>query len=138
MEALPLGVAANLPQVIEDRRVCAQLLDEYPGARWFIGKLRVHAAEQARQRWSKLHWRDRLVWLVERALWDEKPTRTEASHSLLAALRAAQDLLDESRASRSTAHSIAAAQALVARVPALSARDVNLMVFTAAPVAVIV
>ena len=134
MDALPPGVAANLAQVIEDRRVCVQLLDEYPGARWFIGKLRVHAAEQARLRWPKLHWRDRLVWLVERALWDEQPTRTEASHSLLAALHAAQDLLDESRRSRSTAQSIAAAQALVARVRALSAGDVNSMVFTADPV----
>ncbi|MFM0272039.1 cobalamin biosynthesis protein CobT [Paraburkholderia aspalathi] len=133
-DALPPGVAANLAQVIEDRRVCVQLLDEYPGARWFIGKLRVHAAEQARLRWPKLHWRDRLVWLVERALWDERPTRTEASHSLLAALHAAQDLLDESRRSRSTAQSIAAAQALVARVRALSAGDVNSMVFTADPV----
>lgn len=134
MDALPAGVAANLAQVIEDRRVCAQLLDEYPGARWFIGKLRVHAAEHARQRWPKLHWRDRLVWLAERALWDEQPTRTEASHSLLAALHAAQDLLDEARRSRSTAHSIAAAQALVARVRALSAGEVNSMVFTADPV----
>ncbi|MFM0075160.1 cobalamin biosynthesis protein CobT [Paraburkholderia sediminicola] len=134
MDVLPPGVAANLAQVIEDRRVCAQLLDEYPGARWFIGKLRVHAAEQARQHWPKLHWRDRLVWLVERALWDEQPTRTEASHSLLAALHATQDLLDESRRSRSTAQSIAAAQALVARVRALSAGDVNSMVFTADPV----
>jgi hypothetical protein len=134
LDALPPGVAANLAQVIEDRRVCAQLLDEYPGARWFIGKLREHAAARVGQRWPKLHWRDRLVWLVERALWDEPPSRTEASHSLLAALHASQDLLDEARASRSTAHSIAAAQALVARVRALSAGDVNSMTFTADPV----
>ncbi|MFM0212744.1 cobalamin biosynthesis protein CobT [Paraburkholderia sediminicola] len=134
MDAMPRGVTANLAQVIEDRRVCAQLLDEYPGARWFIGKLREHAAGQARQRWPKLHWRDRLVWLVERALWDEQPTRTEAVHSLLAALHASQDLLDEARNSRSSTHSIGAAQALVARVRALSAGDVNSMVFTADPV----
>lgn len=134
LDALPAGVAADLAQVIEDRRVCGQLLDEYPGARWFIGKLRLHAAERVRQRWPKLHWRDRLVWLVERALWDEPPTRIEASHSLLAALHAAEDLLHEARASRSTAQSIAAAQALVARVRALSAGDVNSMVFTADPV----
>ncbi|MFM0509463.1 cobaltochelatase CobT-related protein [Paraburkholderia sp. RL17-373-BIF-A] len=134
LDALPSGVAANLAQVIEDRRVCGQLLDEYPGARWFIGKLRLHATERVRQRWPKLHWRDRLVWLVERALWDEPPTRTEASHSLLAALHAAEDLLHEARASRSTAQSIAAAQALVARVRALSAGEVNSMAFTADPV----
>ncbi|WP_144142419.1 cobaltochelatase CobT-related protein [Paraburkholderia sp. BCC1884] len=134
LDALPAGVAANLAQVIEDRRVCAQLLDEYPGAQWFIGKLREHAAERIRQRWPQLHWRDRLVWLVERALWDETPTRTEASHSLLAALHASEDLLQLARASGSTAHSIAAARALVARVRALSAGDVNSMAFTADPI----
>lgn len=134
LDALPSGVAANLAQVIEDRRVCGQLLDEYPGARWFIGKLRLHAAERVRQRWPKLHWRDRLVWLVERALWDEPPTQAEASQSLRAALHAAQDLLQAARASRSTAQSIAAAEALVARVRALAAGDVNSMAFTADPV----
>ena len=131
LDALPAGVAANLAQVIEDRRVCAQLLDEYPGARWFIGKLREHAAERVRQRWPKLHWRERLVWLVERALWDEAPSRTEASPSLLAALHAAQDLLQDARSSGSTAQSIAAAHALVARVRALSKGDVNSMAFSA-------
>ena len=131
LDALPAGVAATLAQVIDDRRVCAQLLDEYPGARWFIGKLREHAAERMRQRWPKLHWRERLVWLVERALWDELPTRSEASPSLLAALHAAQDLLHEARASGSTARSIAAAHALVARVRALSMGDVNSMAFSA-------
>jgi cobalamin biosynthesis protein CobT len=134
LDALPAGVAANLAQVIEDRRVCAQLLDEYPGARWFIGKLRLHAAERVRQRWPKLHWRDRLVWLIERALWDEPPTRAEAGDSLRAALHAAQEQLHEARASRSTAQSIAAAHALVARVRALSAGEVNSMAFTADPV----
>ena len=134
LDALPAGVTAKLAQVIEDRRVCGHLLDEYPGARWFIGKLRAHAAERVRQRWPKLHWRDRLVWLVERALWDEAPSRTEASHSLLAALHAAQDLLHAARESGSTAQSIAAAQALVARVRALSAGDVNSMAFTADPI----
>ncbi|REE21851.1 cobalamin biosynthesis protein CobT [Paraburkholderia sp. BL27I4N3] len=134
LDALPAGVAANLAQVIDDRRVCAQLLDEYPGARWFIGKLRLHAAERVRQRWPKLHWRDRLVWLVERAMWNEPPAPIEASHALLAALHAAEDLLHEARASRSTAQSIAAAQALAARVRALSAGEANSMMFTADPV----
>jgi hypothetical protein len=131
LDALPSGVAASLAQVIDDRRVCGQLLDEYPGARWFIGKLREHAAERVRQRWPKMPWRDRLVWLVERALWDEPPNRTEAIHSLLAALHASQDLLHDARGSRSTTQSIATAQALVARVRALSAGDVNSMAFTA-------
>ncbi|WP_233835602.1 cobaltochelatase CobT-related protein [Paraburkholderia sp. ZP32-5] len=137
LDALPqgphAGITAKLAQVIDDRRVCAQLLDEYPGARWFIGKLRAHAAERVRQRWSKLHWRDRLAWLVERTLWDETPARNEASHSLLAALHAAQDLLHKARASDSTARSIAVAAELVARVRALSAGDANNMMFTAGP-----
>ncbi|EDZ99001.1 von Willebrand factor type A [Burkholderia sp. H160] len=134
LDALPAGITAKLAQVIDDRRVCTQLLDEYPGARWFIGKLRAHAAERVRQRWPKLHWRDRLAWLVERALWDEPPTRTEASHSLLAALQAAQDLLHEARASGSTARSIAVARDLVARVRSLSAGDANNMMFAAGAV----
>ncbi|RZF25522.1 cobalamin biosynthesis protein CobT [Paraburkholderia sp. UYCP14C] len=133
LDALPKGITATLAQVIDDRRVCAQLLDEYPGARWFIGKLRAHAAERVRQRWPKLHWRDRLAWLVERALWDEPPTRSEASDSLLAALHAAQDLLHEARASGSSARSIAVARDLVARVRSLSAGDANNMMFTAGP-----
>jgi cobalamin biosynthesis protein CobT len=133
LDALPAGITAKLAQVIDDRRVCAQLLDEYPGARWFIGKLRAHAAERVRQRWPKLHWRDRLAWLVERTLWDEPPTRIEAGHSLLAALHAAQDLLHEARASGSSARSIAVARDLVARVRSLSAGDANNMMFTAGP-----
>ncbi|NKJ47053.1 cobalamin biosynthesis protein CobT [Burkholderia sp. SG-MS1] len=133
LDALPAGVVSSLAQVIEDRRVCGQLLDEYPGAHWFIGKLRAHAAERVAQRWPTLHWRERLVWLIERALWDEPPSRAEASHSLLAALHAAQDLLQQARASGSTARSIATAQALVARVRALSAGDINSMMFTADP-----
>jgi cobalamin biosynthesis protein CobT len=134
LDALPAGIVANVAQVIEDRRVCAQLLDEYPGARWFIGKLRAHAAARVQQRWPKLHWRERLLWLIERTLWDEPPSRNEASHSLRAALLAAQDLLHDARASGSTARSIATAHALVARVRALSAGDVNSMAFTASAV----
>jgi len=134
LDALPQGITAKLAQVIDDRRVCAQLLDEYPGARWFIGALRAHTAERVRQRWPKLHWRDRLAWLVERTLWDEAPTRTEAVRSLLAALHASQDLLHEARASGSTARSIAVAHDLVARVRALSAGEANSMMFTADPI----
>ncbi|WP_429301117.1 cobaltochelatase CobT-related protein [Paraburkholderia sp. GAS199] len=134
LDALPADVTAKLAQVVEDRRVCTQLLDAYPGARWFVARLREHAAAQALQRWPKLHWRDRLVWLVERTLWNETPTSVEASHSLLAALHAAQDLLGEARASASTAQSIAAAQALVARIRALSAGEANSMMFTADPI----
>ena len=130
LEALPRGVAGNLAQVIEDRRVCAQLLEEYPGARWFIGKLRAHAAARMQQSWTRLRWRDRFIWRVERALWDEPVAGNETSQSLAAALGAAQDLLERAAHSRSTADSIAAAQEILARVRALSAGEVNNMMFS--------
>jgi len=130
LEALPQGVATNLAQVIEDRRVCAQLLEEYPGARWFIGKLRAHAAARMLQGWNRLRWRDRFIWRVERALWDEPGTGAEASQSLAAALVATQDLIVRASRSRSTADSIAAAQEILARVRALSAGEVNNMMFS--------
>jgi cobalamin biosynthesis protein CobT len=130
LEALPQGVATNLAQVIEDRRVCTQLLEEYPGARWFIGKLRVHAAARTQQGWNRLRWRDRFIWRVERALWDEPVAGSEASQSLAAALVATQDLIREASRSQSTADSIAAAQEIVARVRALSAGEVNNMMFS--------
>ncbi|MGF6241748.1 cobalamin biosynthesis protein CobT [Paraburkholderia sp. GAS38] len=130
LEALPRGGASNLAQVIEDRRVCAQLLEEYPGARWFIGKLRAHAAARMQQSWTRLRWRDRFIWRVERALWDEPVAGNETSQSLAAALGAAQDLLERAAHSRSTADSIAAAQEILARVRALSAGEVNNMMFS--------
>jgi cobalamin biosynthesis protein CobT len=130
LEALPRGVEANLAQVIEDRRVCGQLLDEYPGARWFIGKLRAHAAARTQQGWNRLRWRERFIWRVERRLWDETTSGAENSQSLSAAMVAAHDLLERASRSRSTADSIAAAREILARVRALSAGDVNNMMFT--------
>jgi cobalamin biosynthesis protein CobT len=130
LDALPPGVASQLAQVIEDRRVCAQLLNEYPGARWFIGKLRAHAATRAQQGWTRLRWRDRFIWRVERALWNEAVTGSETSQSLAAALVATQDLLGEASRSRSTADSIATAHAILARVRALSAGEANNMMFS--------
>src|ERR1700753_757845 len=57
LDALPqgpnAGITAKLAQVIDDRRVCAQLLDEYPGARWFIGKLREHAGARVGGDWPQ-------------------------------------------------------------------------------------
>jgi cobalamin biosynthesis protein CobT len=129
-DALPRGVAAQLAQVIEDRRVCAQLLAEYPGSRWFIGKLREHAVARTQQQWNRLRWRDRFVWRVERALWDEAASAGETSQSLSAALLATQDLLDDARRSQTSHASIEAAHAIVARVRALSAGDVNNMMFS--------
>jgi cobalamin biosynthesis protein CobT len=130
LKALPQGVATNLAQVIEDRRVCARLLEEYPGARWFIGKLRAHAAVRTQQSWNRLRWRDRFIWRVERALWDEPVIGAEASQSLSAALVATQDLIERASRSRSTADSISAAQEILARVRALSAGEVNNMMFS--------
>jgi cobalamin biosynthesis protein CobT len=129
-DALPRGVTAQLAQVIEDRRVCAQLLTEYPGARWFIGKLREHAAARTQQRWNRLRWRDRFIWRVERTLWDEPASPSETGQSLSAALLAAQDLVERARLSQSSAASIAAAQAILARVRALSAGEFNNMMFS--------
>jgi cobalamin biosynthesis protein CobT len=130
LEALPRGVAANLAQVIEDRRVCTQLLDEYPGARWFIGKLRTHAAARTQQTWNRLRWRERFVWRVERVLWNEPVSGAETSQSLAAALLAAQDLIERASRSRSTTDSIAAAQEILARIRALSAGGFNNMMFS--------
>ena len=131
LAAQPRGVAADLTQVIEDRRVALLLIESYPGARWFLGALRSHAARQAAQRWPRLHWRDRLVWRIERALWAEAPTAVEAqSHSLAAALHAAGDLIEAARTSRSSEESIERAQAIVTRMRALSAGGANNMMFT--------
>lgn len=129
-DALPRGITSQLAQVIEDRRVCAQLLAEFPGARWFIGKLREHAAARTQQRWNRLRWRDRFIWRVEQALWHEPVNPGEISQSLSAALLATQDLLVQAGRSQSSGDSIAAAQAIMARVRALSAGDVNNMMFS--------
>lgn len=130
LDGLPHGIARNLAQVIEDRRVCGRLLDEYPGARWFIGKLRAHAAARTLDQWNRLRWRERFLWRVERALWNEPSTSSETSQSLSAALLAAQDLVGQASRSRSTRDSIEAAQAILARVRALSAGNVNNMMFS--------
>ncbi|WP_116141975.1 cobaltochelatase CobT-related protein [Trinickia diaoshuihuensis] len=131
LAAQPAGVTADLAQAIEDRRVAVLLMQSYPGARWFLGALRAHAAREAERRWPRLHWRARFAWLVERALWKEAPTATEArSHSLTAALHAASELIDAARASRSSHESIERARAIVARVRALSAGGANNMMFT--------
>jgi hypothetical protein len=131
LAALESDVTRRLAQVIEDRRVCTQLFQSYPGARWFVARLRQHAAREAAKRWHTQSWRERLIWLVERALWDEAPAATEGSESLDATLRASEDAILQGRTSRSTAESVAASKALIARIRALAAGDVNTMMFTA-------
>ncbi|PCE23205.1 cobalamin biosynthesis protein CobT [Paraburkholderia acidicola] len=120
LAALGNGTDGRLAQAIEDQRVCRRLLDNYPGARWFIGQLRQRAAQDARNRWQKLSWRDKLVWLVERRLWLESPEPSELSPSLSAALHAVDETIAAARSSRSTDESIAAARAVIATVRALS------------------
>ena len=78
-------------------------------------------------------WRDRLVWRIERTLWDEPPATIERIPSLDATLAASDDLVDEARAATSTADSIRAAQRIVERVRALASAGANNMMFTADP-----
>jgi cobalamin biosynthesis protein CobT len=56
---------------------------------------------------------------------------TEQTPALIATLGAVSELLQTTRASRSTAESVAGARALVARIRSLAAGDVNTMMFSA-------
>ena len=131
IDALPSGPARQLAEVIEDRRVCERLFADYPGARGYVERLRAQKAHATHQKWSTLSWRDKLIWLVEGALWGETPAVTERTPALLATLGAVTDALETARKSRSTRESIANAHALVARIRSLGAGDVNTMMFTA-------
>jgi cobalamin biosynthesis protein CobT len=129
--ALDSGVTRQIAQAIEDRRVCERLFIDYPGARKFVGKLREQTARDTHAGWSTLAWRDKLTWFIDRALWDEAPDVTEQTPALIATLGAVSELLQTTRASRSTAESVAGARALVARIRSLAAGDVNTMMFSA-------
>ncbi|WP_205192303.1 cobalamin biosynthesis protein CobT, partial [Burkholderia sp. LMG 13014] len=85
------------------------------------------------RRWPRIAWRDRLVWRIERALWDEPPSSLERVPSLDATMAASDDLVDEARAATSTADSIRAAHRIVERVRALASAGANNMMFTADP-----
>jgi cobalamin biosynthesis protein CobT len=131
ISALDSGVTRQIAQAIEDRRVCERLFIDYPGARKFVGKLREQTARDTHAGWSTLAWRDKLTWFIDRALWDEAPDVTEQTPALIATLGAVGELLQTTRASRSTAESVAGARALVARIRSLAAGDVNTMMFSA-------
>ncbi len=131
ISALSSSVTRQIAQAIEDRRVCERLFNDYPGARRFVGKLREQAARDTHARWPSLAWRDKLIWFIERALWDETPDVTERTPALIATLGAVSELLQTTRASRSTPESVAGARALVARIRSLAAGDVNTMMFSA-------
>ncbi|MGX7002134.1 cobaltochelatase CobT-related protein [Caballeronia sp. KNU42] len=131
ISALNSGAIRQIAQAIEDRRVCERLFDDYPGARKFVAKLREQTARDTHAHWPTLAWRDRLIWFIERALWDEAPDVTERTPALIATLGAVSELLQTTRASRSTTESVAGARALVARIRSLAAGDVNTMMFSA-------
>jgi cobalamin biosynthesis protein CobT len=131
ISALDSGVTRQIAQAIEDRRVCERLFIDYSGARRFVGKLREQTARDTHARWATLAWRDKLTWFIDRALWDEAPDVTEQTPGLIATLGAVSELLQTTRASRSTAESVAGARALVARIRSLAAGDVNTMMFSA-------
>ncbi|MEA2727960.1 MAG: hypothetical protein QOF70_2435 [Acetobacteraceae bacterium] len=131
ISALNSGATRQIAQAIEDRRVCERLFEAYPGARKFVGKLREQTARDTHARWPTLAWRDKLTWFIERALWDEAPDVTEQTPALIATLGTVSELLQTTRASGSTAESVAGARALVARIRSLAAGDVNTMMFSA-------
>ncbi|MFX1766721.1 cobalamin biosynthesis protein CobT [Paraburkholderia sp. A1RI-2L] len=140
LDAAQAGVTGRIAQAVEDRRVLARLVAAYPGAHRYVERLRAQFARDAARRWSALAWRERLVWAIERALWDEAPgAREQDAASLAAALRALGDCggrngpLALARASRSTGESVRAAQAIVAAVRSLASRGANTMMQTARP-----
>lgn len=126
------GVRA-IAQAIDDRRAAARLASIYPGALTFLRQMRAASAADTLPRWQRMAWRDRLVWRIERALWDEPPSPIERVPSLDATLAASDDLVDEARAATSTADSIRAAHRIVERVRALASAGANNMMFTADP-----
>ncbi|AYQ43696.1 MULTISPECIES: cobaltochelatase CobT-related protein [Burkholderia cepacia complex] len=126
------GVRA-IAQAIDDRRAAGRLAVIYPGAMTFLRRMRAASAADTLRRWPRIAWRDRLVWRIERALWDEPPSSLERMPSLDATMAASDDLVDEARAATSTADSIRAAHRIVERVRALASAGANNMMFTADP-----
>ncbi|MBN3841139.1 cobalamin biosynthesis protein CobT [Burkholderia sp. Ac-20349] len=131
--ALASPAVRAIAQAIDDRRAAARLASIYPGAMTFLRRMRAASAADTLPRWQRMAWRDRLVWHIERALWDESPSPIERVPSLDATLAASDDLVDEARAATSTADSIRAAHRIVERVRALASTGANNMMFTADP-----
>ncbi|WP_321930122.1 cobaltochelatase CobT-related protein [Paraburkholderia guartelaensis] len=128
------GVTGRIAQAIEDRRVLAQLARAFPGAQRYAQSWRTERGEAVARHWSKLAWRERLAWAIERTLWDEAPGVLERdATTLAAALRAIDAQLDAARASQSTRASLLAAAAIVAGVRSLASRGANNMMQTAGP-----
>ncbi|VWB07224.1 cobalamin biosynthesis protein CobT [Burkholderia aenigmatica] len=131
--ALASPAVRAIAQAIDDRRAAARLASIYPGAMAFLRRMRAASAADTLPRWQRMAWRDRLVWRIERALWDESPSPIERVQSLDATLAASGDLVDEARAATSTADSIRAAHRIVERVRALASAGANNLMFTADP-----
>ncbi|WP_420212369.1 cobaltochelatase CobT-related protein [Burkholderia aenigmatica] len=131
--ALASPAVRAIAQAIDDRRAAGRLASIYPGAMAFLRRMRAASATDTLPRWQRMAWRDRLVWRIERALWDESPSPTERVPSLDATLAASDDLVDEARAATSTADSIRVAHRIVERVRALASAGANNMMFTADP-----
>ncbi|VWB08482.1 cobaltochelatase CobT-related protein [Burkholderia lata] len=131
--ALASPAVRAIAQAIDDRRAAGCLAAIYPGAMTFMRRMRAATAADTLRRWPRMAWRDRLVWRIERALWDEPPPSIERVPSLDATLAASDDLVDEARATTSTADSIRAAHRIVERVRALASAGANIMMFTADP-----
>ncbi|AOJ27362.1 cobaltochelatase CobT-related protein [Burkholderia seminalis] len=131
--ALASPAVRALAQAIDDRRAAACLVARYPGAQAFLRRMRTVTGADTLRRWPRVAWRDKLLWRIERALWDERPAAVERLPSLDATLAACDDVVDEARAATSTADSIRAARRIVERVRALASAGVNNMMFTADP-----
>ncbi|VWC75807.1 cobalamin biosynthesis protein CobT [Burkholderia lata] len=131
--ALASPAVRAIAQAIDDRRAAGCLAAIYPGAMTFLRRMRAATAADTLRRWPRMAWRDRLAWRIERALWDEPPSSIERVPSLDATLAASDDLVDEARATTSTADSIRAAHWIVERVRALASAGANNMMFTADP-----
>ncbi|WP_175969266.1 cobaltochelatase CobT-related protein [Burkholderia sp. BCC0322] len=131
--ALASPAVRAVAQAIDDRRAAGRLASIYPGAMTFLRRMRVAAAADTLHRWPRMAWRDRLMWRIERALWDEPPSPIERVPSLDATMAASDDLVDEARAATSTADSIRAAHRIVERVRALASAGANNMMFTTDP-----
>ncbi|WP_321903238.1 cobaltochelatase CobT-related protein [Paraburkholderia tropica] len=131
------GVTGRIAQAVEDRRVLARLLADYPGARRYVERWRAQSAQEAARRWQTLAWRERLVWAIERTLWNEPLALTGPDADTLAAalrvLEGAGGAFETARASASTAQSVQAARAIVAGVRSLASGGANNMMQTAGP-----
>jgi cobalamin biosynthesis protein CobT len=131
IDAIRAPVEQGLAQIIDDRRACGRLLARYPGAGRYLMQWREHASRDASKRWHAMSWRDRLLWLIERSMWDETFAPEERDASLRSTLAACEAQLDAARRAQSTAQSIEASRALVATVRALASTSFNTMMFTA-------